>query len=171
MNARIRMRRIALTSVLALLGSGVVALANDASVLRVKGMTFVGSKGSVNELILRARYATFSPDESIARLEDVRATVEADDQGQGFAMTCERGELNLDTNDFLAEGNVKGVTGDGQHYSAPWVRYDHAKGMLYTDAPVTMVDLTGTFRGDGFRYYVREGRFKLLGNVSVEQGP
>jgi hypothetical protein len=34
-----------------------------------------------------------------------------------------------------------------------------------------MVDDTGTFRGDGFRFLVQEGRFRLLGNVSVVQSP
>jgi lipopolysaccharide export system protein LptA len=32
-----------------------------------------------------------------------------------------------------------------------------------------MVDDSGSFRGDGFRYHVRDQRFKLLGNVRVEQ--
>ena len=44
-----------------------------------------------------------------------------------------------------------------------------AAGLLHTAAPVVMVDRTGTFRGDGFRYYVHERKFHLLGNVSVEQ--
>jgi hypothetical protein len=75
----------------------------------------------------------------------------------------------VETNDFIAEGDVQGETGDGQRYWAPWVRYDHDGGVLYTDAPVRMVDATGHFRGDGFRYHVRERRFQLLGNVRVEQ--
>jgi lipopolysaccharide export system protein LptC len=51
------------------------------------------------------------------------------------------------------------------------VRYDHDKQLLYTDAPVSMQDATGSFRGDGFRYYLKERRFRLLGNVSLEQSP
>jgi lipopolysaccharide export system protein LptA len=50
------------------------------------------------------------------------------------------------------------------------VRYDHEDAVLFTDAPVRMVDDTGVFRGDGFRYHVKERRFQLLGNVRVEQG-
>jgi hypothetical protein len=41
--------------------------------------------------------------------------------------------------------------------------------MLQTDAPVTVVDSGGTFRGDGFRYHIEERRFELLGNVVMEQ--
>ena len=58
---------------------------------------------------------------------------------------------------------------DGRSYQAPWVRYDHEQALLYTDAPVTMQDNTGRFRGDGFRYFVKQRRFRLIGNVSLEQ--
>lgn len=166
-----RIPRLAWLAVAGLLGAwGPASASTDSPVLRVDGMTFVGSRGSLNELVLRASHAVFLPERNLAELEDVRATVDHEDEGQSFVMTCERGELNVETNDFEARGNVRGVTGDGQRYAAPWVRYEHDSGLLYTDAPVTMVDDTGTFRGDGFRYFVREGRFKLLGNVSVVQG-
>jgi hypothetical protein len=51
------------------------------------------------------------------------------------------------------------------------VRYDHTSDVLYTEAPVSMVNDTGTFRADGFRYHVDERRFRLLGNVRVVQAP
>ena len=58
-------------------------------------------------------------------------------------MTCDRADLNIETNDFRAEGRVRGTTADGQHYSAPWVEYDHEAGLLHTSAPVVMVDRDG----------------------------
>ena len=69
------------------------------------------------------------------------------------------------------EEHHDGGFGVGRRYTASWVRYDHRQSLLYTDAPVTMEDDTGTFRGDGFRYHVKERRFHLLGNVSLEQTP
>lgn len=143
----------------------------SSSVLRVSGMTFVGSRGSTREVVLRSRTALFRPDQRIAELREVNALVTEEDQGRSFSMTCERAELNVDTNDFSAEGNVQGETGEGQRYWAPWVRYNHEEGILFTDAPVRMVDSTGSFRGDGFRYHLRERRFQLLGHVRVEQLP
>ena len=137
--------------------------------LRATGMTFVGSRGATSELVLHSQTATFRPDRDIAHLVDVRAVVTDDDEGDSFEMTCDRADLNIETNDFRAEGRVRGTTADGQRYSAPWVEYDHEAGLLHTSASVVMVDQTGTFRGDGFRYYVRERKFHLLGNVSVEQ--
>jgi len=146
------------------------AAAERETELRATGMTFVGSRSDHSELIVHAEVATFFPDRDMADLEVVRAIVTDDDDGDSFRMTCERAELNVETNDFRAEGSVKGTTADGQRYSAPWVEYEHAAGLLHTNAPVRMVDDTGTFRGDGFRYHVNERKFQMLGNVSVEQG-
>ena len=137
--------------------------------LRIEGMTFVGSRGELREVVLRARTAVFRPDERVAQLEEVSAEVSQGDGALSFSMTCRRAEFDLDTQDFVAEGEVEGTTSDGRRYSAPWVRYEHEAGILYTDAPVRMVDATGSFRGDGFRFHVKERRFQLLGNVRVEQ--
>jgi len=143
--------------------------AETSSVLRLTGITFVGSRGSEREVVLRSRRAVFRTADRIASLEDVNALVTEEGGGRSFSMTCQRAELNIETNDFSAEGDVQGETGDGQRYWAPWVRYDHEEGLLYTDAPVRLVDAAGTFRGDGFRYHIRERRFRLLENVRVEQ--
>jgi len=137
--------------------------------LRATGMTFVGSRNDRSELVLHSEVATFFPDRDIADLEVVRAVVTDEDEGDSFRMTCERAELNVQTNDFRAEGQVRGTTADGQEYSAPWVEYDHESGVLHTSASIRMNDETGSFRADGFRYHVNERKFQMLGNVSVEQ--
>ena len=141
----------------------------EAATLQVTGMTFVGSRAGVRELVLRSSQAWLRPDQRRAELSDVNATVTEPEGERSFTMTCARAELDIDTNDFLAEGDVRGETGDGQRYSASWVRYQHERGVLFTDAPVEMSDGSGSFRGDGFRYHVHERRFELLGNVRVEQ--
>ncbi len=139
--------------------------------LHVTGMTFVGSRGGGSEFVLRARRGVFERNTNIAKLQEVEVVATDEDQSRNFVVTCERGEFNVQTSDFLAEGDVRGTTGGGERYFAPWVRYDHDEGVLYSDATVTMQDDTGTFRGDGFRYHVDERRFRLLGNVSVVQAP
>jgi LPS export ABC transporter protein LptC len=147
------------------------AAASSTPELRVTGMTFVGSRGSEREVVLRAQRALFRPGERIAELEEVRAEVTHEGESRSFTVDCERAELNLESHDFIAEGGVRGETRSGQRYEAPWVRYDHENGVLYTEAPVRMEDVTGVFRGDGFRYHTRERRFQLLGDVQVEQLP
>jgi LPS export ABC transporter protein LptC len=141
----------------------------DGPVLQVTGMTFVGSRDSVRDIVVRSERAKFRTDTRVAELDGVRAELSEGDDGRSFQMSCDRAELDLENNDFLAEGNVEGITDDGQRVFAPWVRYDHAEGLVFSDAPVRMVDASGSFRGDGFRYHVRDRRFKLLGNVRVEQ--
>jgi LPS export ABC transporter protein LptC len=142
-----------------------------ATELSGEGMTFVGSNGSERTVELRSRYATFLPAEGIAHLTDVEAEVSVLDEGISFTMHCEEADLDVESNDFVARGNVRGVTGGGQRYYAPWVQYSHEEGVLSTEAPVTMEDDSGNFSGDGFRYHLREKRFRLLGNVRVEQTP
>jgi len=139
--------------------------------LDATGMTYVSSRGSSSGLVLTSRTAIFYPDHDFADLLDVDAVFTDDADGESFEMTCDRAELNVETNDFHAEGNVHGTTSSGETYTAPWVDYDDAAGLLSTDAPVVMVDDTGTFRGIGFEYRVEERTFKLLGNVSVVHSP
>jgi len=139
--------------------------------LEVQGMTFVGSRGDVTEFVLEARAASFSPTSKVAQLQDVQVNGNEAGDGGEFLMSCARGELDVETSNFLAEGDVRGQTGDGRRYEAPWVRYDHEQSLLYSDAPVLMEDSTGTFRGDGFRYHMKDGSFRLLGNVRVVQAP
>ena len=146
-----------------------VAAADAATELRGEGMTFVGSSTSEGEVVLRSRIATFHPAAGIAELEDVEGEVRGIGDGISFTMECDEAELDVASNDFVARGDVHGVTEGGQRYRAPWVEYDHEQGILSTDAPVEMKDDSGSFRGDGFRYYVQEQRFRLLGNVSLVQ--
>jgi LPS export ABC transporter protein LptC len=137
----------------------------------VTGMTFVASRPDRRDFVLEARRATLRPESNVAELFDAKARVTEGTRGRAFDVYCDRGELDLTSNDFLAEGNVHGSSAEGQRYAAPWVRYETARGLLYTDAPVVLRDGAGTFRGDGFRYHVSERRFELLGNVSVVHAP
>ena len=169
---RLRLAATALLSLCALASLGAEAPQRRfSSSLRVTGMTFVGTRGSVNELVLHATRAVLRPETNLALLEDVRVSALDSKSERSFDVSCEHGELDVETNDFLAEGDVRGTTGEGQRYTTPWVRYDHERGLLYTDAPVAMEDATGSFRGDGFRYDTRRRSFRLLGNVSVVQKP
>ncbi|HEX5064773.1 MAG TPA: LPS export ABC transporter periplasmic protein LptC [Myxococcota bacterium] len=163
--SRMRCARLALAGLLVLFARAGV----DAAVLQVTGMTFVSSRDSVREIVVRSQHAKFHTDTKVAELDGVRAEVSEGAKGRSFTMTCDRAELDLQKNDFLAQGDVEGETEEGQRVWAPWVRYDHAKGVVFSDAPVRMTDKSGSFRGDGFRYHVKDRRFQLLGNVRVEQ--
>jgi LPS export ABC transporter protein LptC len=137
--------------------------------LVLRGMTYVGERGKHGEFVVRAREARFRPDSNMVLLEDVRVIATDPDERRNFDVRCDEGELDIESNDFMATGDVRGATGDGQRYRASWVRYDHEKDLLYSDAPVLMEDETGTFQGDGFRYYADQRRFQLTGNVRMVQ--
>ena len=140
-------------------------------VLHVRGMTFVASEGSANEILLRAQRARFYPERQVADLEEVEVEVAPGGERVGFEMHCDRGQLNLSTQDFLAEGHVVGTIEGGRQFEAEWVAYDEEKGVLYTDEPVLIVDQDGRYRGGGFRYFVDEQRFRLQGGATVIQEP
>ena len=139
--------------------------------LNVEGMTFVASEGSANEVLLHAERAEFYPERDVATLEEVEVEVAPGSGRLGFRMRCDEGELNLRTHAFLAEGHVVGTIEGDRQFEALWVAYDDAKGVLYTDDPVLIVDPDGRYRGGGFRYFVNEERFRLEGGATVVQEP
>jgi LPS export ABC transporter protein LptC len=143
----------------------------ESPVLDITGMTFVASRGSANEVVLRAEHAQMQSDSDHVQLQEVHTTVSSREDQPGFEMTCERGELDLETSDFYAEGDVRGTTHSGRIFTTEWVRYDHAEETLYTDAPVVITEGSSSYRGGGFRYHVPERRFRLLGGASVVQQP
>lgn len=154
-----------------LAGAAGLVRADVPSELEVTGMRFVRALGPGDELVVRAERARLLPDSDLAILEGVDAVVSDSMKARRHEIRCDRAELNLKTSDIRAEGRVQGVTSAGHRYSAPWVEYDHESGTLSSDAPVELVDDSGTYRGDGFRLHLREGRFQLLGNVRVVQTP
>ncbi len=162
------MRAVAFAVLGAALTSPVPAGAGP-PVLDVDGMTFVASRGDVPDVRLTAVRARFDTGNERAFLEGVHAIFREREDRDGFEMTCDRGEFDLASNDFIARGNVRGRTEDGRVFTAPWVQYDSAQGLLFTDASVQITEEAGTFRGHGFRYWVRERRFRLLGGASVVQ--
>lgn len=140
-------------------------------ILRLRGMTFVASEGSANEIVLRAQRAQFYPDHDVADLERVDVEVAPGSGRVGFEMKCDRGRLNLSSQDFVAEGNVVGTIQGGRKFEALWVAYNEKDGILYTDEPVLITDDDGSYRGGGFRYFVHQQRFRLMGGASIVQEP
>lgn len=137
--------------------------------LSISGMTFVQSDGETAAMIVEAERGRLDPETRIVHLEGVKTRVAGNAERSGFALTCDKGDLGLDDHSLLATGNVRGRTADGRSFSAPWVRYDPKKDVAFTDAPVEIEEATGSLHGGGFRYHVREGRFRLLGGATVRR--
>lgn len=157
-----------------LLGAALVALTGAAAAvppMRLSRMTFVSSQAGINEITVEADSGLVDTQGNRADLETVHAVWAASDGQNSLDVVCERGEFDLATNDFVARGRVRGVLGDGRRFESPWMRYDHAKGVAYTDAPVEILDQGRTLRGGGFRYRVRDGKLRLTSGASVVEAP
>jgi LPS export ABC transporter protein LptC len=157
-----RVRRLGLV-----LGLLVAPAATAAPPMQITGMTFVSTSGAVADLVVRARHAVVDVESNQAQLEEVAAEFSGDDGEMSLELQCDRGEFDLVTNDFLAEGEVRGRLADGRRFEGPWLRYDRARAIAYTDAPVTILEGDRTLRGGGFRYHVRQGRLRLTGGASI----
>jgi LPS export ABC transporter protein LptC len=138
--------------------------------MRLEQLTFVSSREDRPELRVTARAAVIDENANRADLETVDADW-ADDRGRrSLRVVCERGELDLTTNDLLASGDVRGELGDGRRFVGTWLRYDRQRGVAFTDAPVQILEGGGrVLRGGGLEYHVRERRLRLLSGARVEE--
>ncbi len=143
----------------------------DHTGVKLKGMTFLSSENGVSEVIVRAAEAYIDSEKNVVFLKEMHVTTASAGGGEvEFEMRCDEGELDLETNDFTARGNVRGHTEDGRRFRTEWARYEEARALVFTDAPVELTEQGGTLRGGGFEYWVADGRLHLTGGASMIQG-
>jgi LPS export ABC transporter protein LptC len=153
----------------ALLLALLAAPAASAVELVLSGMTYVGSDAGEPELVLAAREARIAHDGDVAHLAGVRLDAAGDDGASSLVLTCDRAQLDLGTSDFTAQGHVLGRTGDGHTFRTEAASFDHAHRVLEGNAPVDIVDPSGTrLQGQGFRYEVRSQRMRMRNAVVSE---
>jgi len=138
--------------------------------LILRGMTFVSSEGTVNQVVVEAKTAVLYPDTNRVELQGgVQARLRNEDGSESLDLTCDRGDYDLNTNDFLAEGNVVGAVADGRIFTTEWLRYQAEDGMAHSDAPVEILDGDQVLRGGGLRYSVPDERLRLLSGTRVRE--
>lgn len=172
---RLRRRAAALLASLSLAACVVFAPGASAqdgagATLHIDGMTFVATRGDENEMVLRAEKAHMPPGAEVAHLQGVRVVMHNPGGSRNsFEMTCQRGDLQLKSADFHAEGDVEGRMADGRRIFTPSLDYDSKSGIVTSDAPVRIREGGNTMRGRGFRYNVKDGHFVLRGGASIVQ--
>jgi LPS export ABC transporter protein LptC len=155
-----------------ILAAGVsAARAADAlpQTLDLTTLTYVDSDRTRNGVVLQAQHARVLPVREQVLMQAVALRLATADARGQLELTCEHGELDLQSGSFVGVGTVRGRTPDGRRFETERMRYDHKAGLVTTDAPVVIRDAGGILRGGGFRYQVREGRMKLLGGATVVQ--
>lgn len=138
--------------------------------LRFGDMTFVASHGDHTEVLVEARNMLVPPGAETASMEGVFLQMNDPKTGKrAFEMTCDKGDLEIETSNFRAEGNVQGRTADGRRIFTTWLTYDSERNLISTDAPVRIVDGHHQLQGHGFSYYLKDSRFVLKGGASIVQ--
>ena len=156
-----------LLALVGLLPAGSALGQEQVSTLDLTELTYVGSKGDKSDIVLAAQSARVLPEREQVLLGEVDLSVAGPGSQAGLQLTCAHGELDLDSGNFVGIGDVKGQTSDGRYFETERFQYDHEAGLVTTDAPVMIRGDTGTLRGRGFRYGVKDGRLQLLGGATV----
>jgi hypothetical protein len=141
--------------------------------LSLTGMSYVLSRGEAVELRIDAHRADVSPAGGRVELLGVRARIggPADPPAaEPLELVCQRGELDLAAREFVAHGSVAARAPGGRFLRTERLVYRPDGGVVSSDAPVTLTDASGEYRGGGFVYWVREDRFRLTGGARIVQG-
>lgn len=137
--------------------------------MRLSKMIFLASSENITEVRVEADSGVIDEVANKAHLDTVHAEWAGADGKPSLELTCETGELDLETNDLIASGNVHGVLADGRRFVGPSLRYDRERGVAFTDAPVEIIENDRVLTGGGFRYHVRDRRLRLTGGARVEE--
>jgi len=137
--------------------------ASAMSNVTLTGVTFVKTQNGVSHVLLRADQAEFDIAANKVHLQGMTVETKSDAGTKEFWMRCDRGVIELASGDFQARGNVRGQTLDGRTFRTESAEYDAEKALIFTDVPVLLTEVSGTLRGDGMKYWVRENRLKLTG--------
>lgn len=138
--------------------------------LRLERLTFVATREAAAEIRVQADVAVIDETANKAQLERVDAEWADDEGAPSLRIQCERGELDLETNDLLASGDVHGQLADGRQFVGPWLRYDRTRGVAFTSAPVEIREgRDRVLRGGGLEYHVRDRRLRLTSGAKVEE--
>jgi len=138
--------------------------------LSLEGVTFVLAEEAEAELLLTAASATLDRS-GVARLQDVRVVLAADESHPRFEARCPEGRLDLGSRSFDALGPVEGRTGDGRRFRAQSLRYRDPVRRFESDDPVSIVDASGRIEAGGLRYSLDDRSLRLLRGTRVEAAP
>lgn len=133
-------------------------------------VVFEGYRQGNREVEVRATRAEVDPVARVARLHDVKISF-ADARRGAIVVTAEAARFDLRSDDFVLNGRVEGVTGEGESFEGRDVYYDAKERKLRSAEPVRVYRENLTLTGEGLEIDVDTRRVKIEGKVRTVVRP
>jgi LPS export ABC transporter protein LptC len=134
----------------------------------LEDLSFEGYTGPQRQFEVKAVRADVRVQERLAVLEQVEIQFRPTARGP-LAVVAERGELNLDREDFVLSGVVNGTMGEGERFSTSEVWYSAERDMLLSDQRVRVRRGGLDLEGVGMELDVSARKLRLLRDVVATQ--
>lgn len=131
---------------------------------------FVDTRGGKRNWVVESKTARLHKDKDRAFFEGVHITFYGSD-GREMHLFSNRGELDTETRDMTAEGDIRGRSSDGLEFFTSTLRYDYAKREVSTKAPVKIVASGFETEGVGMVLDVDKETVRLLNSVRLMGNP
>jgi len=125
---------------------------------------FVDSRRGRRNWVVQSRTARLFKDKKRAAFEGVHITFFAND-GREMQLYSNRGELDTDTRDMSAEGDIRGRSSDGLEFFTSTLKYTYKKREIMTGDPVKIVGSGFETEGIGMVVDVDKETVQLLNQV------
>lgn len=142
----------------------------EVSPATLERVVFEGYRQGDREVEVRAAGAEIDPVARVARLSDVKISF-ADARRGAIAVSAETARFDLRSDDFTLEGQVRGLTGEGESFEGRDVVYDAEARKLRSTQPVRVYRENLTLAGEGLEIDVETRRVKIEGKVRTVVTP
>ncbi len=127
----------------------------------MEGFRIVSKKDGADALVITARRADFSKDETLAKMDAVTMDIKK----EGVVLNADRGTYNMDTKDLTLEDNIT-IEAKGSVIYANTLSWNPAQGMLTSEGKVRIKGNKFTAEGEGLTA-TQDSRVKLMRNVKA----
>lgn len=132
----------------------------------MSNVRFVDTRRGKRNWMVESKTARLLKEKDRAFFEHVHITFYGKD-GREMHLYSDRGELNTETRNMRAEGDIRGRSSDGLEFFTSTLRYDYKKREISTDDSVKIIASGFETEGVGMVFDVDNETFRLLGQVRL----
>lgn len=137
--------------------------------LEVKDVSYsYTNKDNVKEWELRADKAQYFKDKKLVMLEHMKVTFYRANGGV-YRLTGNQGQLNIETQNIVVQGDVQGVMPDNTRFATNSFSYDNNKRIVTTKDAVFVTRDTFSMEGVGMVIDIKEEKLTLLDKVKATE--